>query len=198
MCFVLQTVARKKKATNLAFGLAAQGQRLAHHSVVSGCYLADPWICVCEGEAEEAQCPRNLICGAGPVGRIDHWRLNAFVLKELGLFKNVNAIVSWTQVAVSLPGWPEAGLGNFSDACLQPCLPLSFTLLFPPLASLPSDVLALPILPSKRAAIAACALWNYFIIHRNLFIHNAKRFFSHLKVIPPNMEIAFVQGKAEL
>lgn len=51
MYFVLQTMAKKKKkeANNLAFRLAALVQRLAHHSVVSGCYRADPWICVYEG-----------------------------------------------------------------------------------------------------------------------------------------------------
>lgn len=97
MCFVLQTVAGKKKANNLAFRLAALVRWLAHHSVVSGCYLADPWICVCvRGVAEEPQCPRNLICGAGPVGGIDHGRWNAFVLTKLGLFKYVNATVSQT------------------------------------------------------------------------------------------------------
>lgn len=61
MCFVLQTVAgKKKKANNLAFRLAALVRWLAHHSVVSGCYLADPWICVCEGVAEVASVPQKL------------------------------------------------------------------------------------------------------------------------------------------
>lgn len=173
-------MAKKKKANNLAFRLAALLQWLAHHSVVSGCYLADPWMCVCEGVVEEARCPRNLICGAGPVGGIDHWRWNAFVLTKTGLFKYANAVFPGHRCRCPCRAGQRQG-GEVSLGCLTSTLPVavfSALLLGPGLPALRCP----PILSSEHATVATCALWNCLLIHRNLSIHDAKWFLSLLQV----------------